>query len=278
MDAVPFELVSPQIPFVVMAGEANGRERIAVLLDTGTAAPFTVVIAPELAKRIAHEPEPGASVASTGAVGDQAVTFRPAILPSFRLGPIRLTNVQAGISSAVSAVAAQLGRPIDAIVGQQFVRNRTVAIDYAAQRVDFSAAPGAAADAVAFRLAPKRPLILVETRINGAGPFVMALDSGASMSLLSPTTAAAAGVRTTVAGTLGGGGGNAGGGAQMGIATIALGRHRFDRPVAVADVLAPIAGAAGAHLDGVLGADLFLGGKITIDYKTRRLWVESGGQ
>ena len=274
MATVPFELVSEQIPFVVMQAELNGQHKVPVLLDTGTAAPFTLIISPEVAGRIEHEKANTPPAPSTGAVGDKAVTFQPATIPSFAIGRIRLTRVRAGVSPAVSAVAAQLRRPIGAIIGQEFVRNRVVAIDYAEKRVDFSARPGPPKDAIPFTTAPKRPLTLVRVTINGAGPFVMALDSGASMTLVSAATAAAANVRTSAAGVLGGGGGTASGGAQIGTASISLGGHRFERPVAVAEVLAPIASAAGAHLDGVVGADLFLGGKITIDYKAHKLWVE----
>ena len=52
---------------------------------------------------------------------------------------------------------------------------------------------------------------------------------------------------------------------------------RDGQTVAVADVLGPIQRVAGARIEGVLGADMFRSGRITIDYGTNRLWFEESG-
>jgi predicted aspartyl protease len=275
MDAIPFEMPSAQIPFVVMAAEVNGREKAQVLLDTGAAAPFTVMISPELAERGGAEQEGDAITPSSGAVGAAAIGFREARLAEFRLGPVRLRDVRAGVTPALAAVSGQIGKRIDAVVGHDFVRGRTISIDYPARMVDLEAKPGKDRNAVRFRLAPKRALTLVEAKLNGRGPFLLALDTGASATLISPSTAAAAGVIGGQSVSLGGAGGASAGGARLGAASITLGHlTREGRNVAIADVLAPIRQASGAAIDGVLGADFLAGNRIVIDYRTERLWIE----
>jgi hypothetical protein len=151
-------------------------------------------------------------------------------------------------------------------------------IDYRGRTVDFTARPGRAGRAIDFTIAPSRPLTLVHVTINGRGPFLMALDTGASTTLLSPALAAAAGVATNQTAQLGGAGGTTAGGARVGQARIRLGNITRDgQTVAVADVLGPIRQVAGAPIEGVLGADMFRSGRITIDYGSNRLWFVEGG-
>jgi len=206
------------------------------------------------------------------------VSIRPASVAGFSLGPIRLVQASAGVSTLIEAVSRQLGQPIDGIIGHRFVDGRTIAIDYGRRTVDFTARTGAARQAIGFTIAPSRPLTLVQVTINGKGPFLMALDTGASTTLLSPALARAVGVETTQNVPLGGAGGTTAGGARVGQARIRLGNLTRDgQRVAVADVLAPIRQVAGAPIEGVLGADMFRSGRITIDYGSNRLWFEERG-
>jgi len=277
LDAIPFEMPN-QIPFVVMQGEAGAVRPVRVLLDTGNGAPFALIVSPELAARAGAAVTGAPETRSAAALGDAAVLFRPARLPSFTLGPIVMRDLPVGISPAVAAVARQLNSPLDAILGHRFVAGRTISIDYARRQVDFEAVAGPAAPAIPFTLAPGRPLTLVRVTINGRGPFLMVLDSGASTSLVSPATAAAAAIETSENAQLGGAGGVASGGARLGRANISLGTlSRNGQPVAVADVFAQLSAVAGAPIDGVLGADMFGAGRITLDYGTNRLWFDETG-
>jgi predicted aspartyl protease len=276
MDAVPFEMPSPLVPFVIVAAEVNDREPVKVLLDTGAAAPFTILVSPDLARRSGASSSGEPPVPSTGAVGAAPVAYQPARIGAFRLGSLRLSGVRAGITAAVTAVGQQIGTKIDAIVGHEFLKARVVSIDYTTRLLDLSAPPGPEAQAIRFRLAPKRALTLVDVRLNGCGPFVMALDTGASATLVSPHTAKRAGLNEGRGAALAGGGGLASEGAQLTTATVSIGTvSRSKQNVAVADVLGPIQTAAGAPLDGVLGADFLSSGRITIDYPGKRLWIQS---
>lgn len=278
VDALPFEMPG-NLPFVVMEARIGAaRQPARVLLDTGNGAPFDILISPGLAVRAGAVAGGSGTQRAPGAIGDAAVSIHPASVTGFTLGPVRLAQASAGISTLLEAVSRQIGQPIDGIVGHRFVAGRTISIDYGRRQVNFSARGGRAANAVPFTVAASRPLTLVHVVINGRGPFLMALDTGASTTLLSPALAQAAGVTTTQTAQLGGAGGTAASGARIGQAQIRLGRLRRDgQTVAVADVLGPIRHVASAPIEGVLGADMFRSGRITIDYVSNRLWFEESG-
>ena len=278
LDAIPFEMPN-NIPFVVMEARIGaGGQPARVLLDTGNGAPYDILLSPGLAERAGAVAAATGERQARGAIGDGAVSIRPASVANVTLGPIRLAHASAGISTLIESVSRQLGAPIDAIVGHRFVAGRTIAIDYARRTVDFTARAGPVGRAVTFTIAPSRPLTLVQVTVNGRGPFLMALDTGASTTLLSPALAEAAGVTTSQSVQLGGAGGTRAGGARVGQAQIRLGTlTRNGQMVAVADVLGPIRQVAGVPIEGVLGADMFRSGRITIDYGSNRLWFEESG-
>ena len=278
LDAVPFDMPN-NIPFVVMEARIGAnRQPARVLLDTGNGAPYDILISPGLAERVGASAQADGERQARGAIGDTPVSVRPANIANFSLGPIRLEQASAGVSTLLDSVSRQIGQPIDAIVGHRFVAGRTISIDYGRRQVDFSARAGRAGGAIPFTLAPSRPLTLVQVTINGHGPFLMALDTGASTTLLSPALAQATGIATTQTAQLGGAGGTTANGARIGRAQIRLGGLTRDgQAVAVADVLGPIRQVAGAPIEGVLGADMFRSGRITIDYGSNRLWFEESG-
>jgi hypothetical protein len=254
------------------------RQTARVLLDTGNGAPYDILISPGLAERVGAFTRAEGERQARGAIGDTPVSVRPARIADFSLGPIRLPQASAGVSALLDAVSRQIGQPIDAIVGHRFVAGRTISIDYNRRQVDFSAHVGGPGTAIPFTIAPSRPLTLVRVTINGRGPFLMALDTGASTTLLSPALAQAAGVTASQTAQLGGAGGTTADGARLGRAQIRLGGLTRDgQAVAVADVLGPIRQVAGAPIEGVLGADMFRSGRITIDYGSNRLWFEESG-
>ena len=275
IDAIPFEMPAAA-PFVIMEARV-GRDNLPVrlLLDTGNAAPYDLLISPGLAARAGAAADAAAAPGRGAGVGDGAIAIRSARLAGLSLGPIALGDAAVGVSGALDAVSRQLGTRVDGVVGHRFVAGRTISIDYVGRQVDFTAAAGRPEAAIAFTVAPGRPLTLVRAGINGRGPFLMALDSAASTSLLSPAAAAAAGVDADQAARLGGAGGMVAGGARLGRARMTLGTLTRDgQPVAVADIVGPLRAAAGAEIDGVLGADFFRTGRITIDYGRNLLWFE----
>jgi predicted aspartyl protease len=274
LNPIPFELPSATVPLVVMQGELNGRAA-SVVLDTGYGAPFTVLISP--AQAAAASVSPGEAPAEAGiAVGAGAVTVRSATVKSFQLGDVRLIDCDAGITGALDHVGQALGRPVDAMIGWSFLRSRVIRIDYPARQVDLAAAPGPRRSAIAFAVSPKRPLITVQVELNGRGPFTFAVDTGASASVISPEAAKRAGMTSSAGSVTLKGAGGAAGPATLGSASIltlgGVAREAL-RPVVV-EFLPRISEAAGAPLDGIVGADVLSRGRLTIDFPRSMLWLD----
>ena len=271
MPAIPFEIPSPQIPFVVMVGEA-GAQPLRVLFDSGNAAPYVVVLSQARGPALAT-PTGEPTVATSAVAGGGSASFTAALLPSFSLASIRLTEVRVAVSPSVDLVSGRLHGGIDAVVGYEFAAGRVVSIDYDARHIDFAAAPGRGA-ATPMGLTPAKHLTMVEATINGRGPFQMALDTGAGGTLLSPQAAARAGIGTKGQRALIGGAGGLGTEARVESADIAVGASRWTGArLFVADLMGPISQEAGAPVDGVLGAPLFAHGRLILDYPGRRVWI-----
>jgi hypothetical protein len=276
VDAVHFEFPSPAIPFVVTSGQVAGVEApLRVLFDTGNAAPFVVVVGERSAAAAQAKRTGAPPVVFHGVAGGSPAEIAPARLAEFRLGPITLHDVSAGLSSAVDKVGAQIPGGLDLVVGQEFARGRVVSFDYPHRQIDFSGRVGAPAAAMTMTLAPKRPLIVVDAKVNGHGPYRMVLDTGASATLLSPTAAKDAGVGEsgpTMA--LGGAGGTQSRG-RIETAGVEVGPNHFPPGlVVVADLLDAVSEEAGTQVDGVLGASLLTRGTLTLDYPGHRLWID----
>jgi predicted aspartyl protease len=275
MPTVPFEIPSAAAPLVIMQGELNGYPA-RVLLDTGNSAPFAVLVSPAVAETASITPT-SANGSAGSAIGAGAVSIRSATLKSFQLGDVGLTDINAGITDVPDHVSKALERPVDAIVGWSFLRTRTIRIDYPARHIDLNATPGASGFAIGFTVSPKRRLITVEARINGQGPFTLAVDTGAGATLISREAAERAGVTSRGDGvTMKGGGGADATPATRGSSSIlTLGGVTYEsvRPVIV-DFLPRISEAAGAQLDGVVGADVLSRGRLTIDFPRSMLWLD----
>ena len=268
MDSIPFDMPA-NIPFVVMEAY-SAASPLTVLLDTGAAAPFDVIISPRAAEATGAASKTTGHHVAQGVSGAKAAVT-PVTLPSFRLGPVMLTNASAAIHPGLEQVSAKVGRPIDALVGANFLRGRVVSINYDTRQVDFQATPAASVPELA-TFAQKRPLLLVKVKVNGEGPFVLALDTGASHSLLSASAAERLALKPTGTLPVTGAGGVLE--TQMAQATIRFGAAEQKVTVLVSGAVDQIAAAAGSPLDGVLGADIFGRGTLTIDYAKGRVWSE----
>ena len=121
---------------------------------------------------------------------------------------------------------------------------------------------------VKFRLAGgAQPLILLPTRVNGAGPFDFILDTGAGTSLLSAELAQQLNIK--VLGTKEGQ--SAGGKVSVSLAkveSLALGQAKIDDvEVGIVD-LGHIAKTIGTRIDGDVGYNFLKHFRVTIDYES----------
>lgn len=193
MEAVAFHSPSGGSSLVIVEGNIAGHPAN-FELDTGAALPFVVLISPELAREAGAAPLREAEQQAPGAIGPARVVNRPVRLASFRIGPVRLDNVRAAVTPGLPDIGENVGARIDALIGATFLARRIIAIDYVRHTVDFEAQPGEAVRAISFTFAPRRPLPLVKVRLNGRWPFTFILDTGATTTVLKPSTAAAANI------------------------------------------------------------------------------------
>ena len=118
-------------------------------------------------------------------------------------------------------------------------------------------------------------LILVKAYVNDAGPFEFILDTGASMTVISPATARAAGI---------GEGGRKGkalgaGKGQLDARVVRLGSLRIGtietRNIYGAIVsMASLNRSMAVRVGGIIGYNLLRRYRLTIDYRKRRVWLE----
>lgn len=271
MDYVEFQ-PPPNFPFVVMEGRLAEGPPVNVLLDSGAVTPFKLMLAPGAAAA-AGIAAPGSADASGQGVSGAKSAVTTAELKSFSLGPVVMKDVKVGVFPALEQISAKVGTRIDVLVGAEFLKGRLVEIDYGRRRVNFSA-PRPTSAALPATLAANRPLMLVKVKVNGQGPFTMGIDTGASHTLLSTTVAERLQLRPEGAGLAGGAGGDLAVTTARG--SVAFGPHRRDVTLLVSSAVDKISQAAGSPLDGILGADVFGSGRLTLDYASGRVWTEVG--
>jgi hypothetical protein len=269
--AVGFRNPAPGLPFILLDARVGGAD-LPLLLDTGDGLPFALVLSPDAAARAGASPEPGPVFVSRAAIGDAAVTVKPALARPLEIGPVHLDSASTGVSPAVDLASAALRVPVAGILGYDFLRKRVVAIDYACRRLDLVAAPPPAAATAPLTITPRRPITLVPVTVNARGPFQFALDTGARTTILAPATAEAAGLSGRGELQLLGAGGLETA-TKLGSARLRVGAAQpVTTTLLASDALDRISDEAGARVDGILGANVFAGGILTIDYPGGRLW------
>lgn len=268
---VPFHFAAPSAPYVVVDATIGARRHVPTLIDTGDAAPYTVVFTPRLLAATKARLT-GAQLTSRAAIGSTPMVFRSTAIASFAVGPLRVDHPTAAAAQAVESIGRGFETPFDAVAGEVFLRGHRLAIDYRAKRLTFDG-PAPSAAPTAFTYAPKRPLPLVPVMVNGEGPFNFILDTGASLNIVSPAVARAAHLRARRATTLSGAGGTAHGVRSV-ANSLAFGTFTARAAtVTVADVLRAAAAESGAPIDGVLSPGALRARRLTIDFAARRFWL-----
>jgi len=113
---------------------------------------------------------------------------------------------------------------------------------------------------------PAKPLILVDVRANGRGPFQFAIDTGTSTTAITPELAKQLGIKSSPIDPV------TTGGAQVDVTagtlqSFQIGGATIDNmAVVVADFFAMLSSAIGAKLDGIVGYNFLRNYKVVIDY------------
>jgi len=127
---------------------------------------------------------------------------------------------------------------------------------------------------VPYKLAkPTKPLILLEATVNGKGPYRFVLDTGASLTMISPELAKKLDIKHAEAET----GVGAGGGVEVHFGTVeslAIGETRLKGlKVGIMD-LTGIAKAIETDIDGIVGHNFLSKFRVSIDYPKQTVTFE----
>jgi predicted aspartyl protease len=132
----------------------------------------------------------------------------------------------------------------------------------------------AATKAVPFKLAkPDKPLILLDTTVNGKGPSRFVLDTGAGLTMIAPELAKRLEIPRDQARKAVGAGGSVA--VHFGIVkTLAIGQTRLKGlKVGIMD-LSGISKAIGTDIDGIVGYNFLSKFRVLIDYPRQTVTFE----
>jgi predicted aspartyl protease len=266
---VKFRLAGEAQPLILLPVRVNEEGPFAFILDTGAG---TSLLAPELAQKLGVQ----STRSRDGQTAGGKVSVAMAKVRSVSLGETALTDLEVGIVD-LGHIGRAVGAQIDGDLGYNFLRDFRLTLDYRRQELRLDDPRrfdhvGAVFTEVPLRLAaPAKPLILVDSYINGRGPFPFAIDTGTSTSAISPELAAQFQLKTQPMGTV-----TTGGSAldlTMGtLESLQVGGARVPQvAVVIGPFLAMLSEAAQCELAGIIGYNFLRHYKVMIDYPNQRL-------
>jgi predicted aspartyl protease len=260
-----FRLAGGAQPLILIPVDVNNRGPFEFILDTGAG---TSLLSSDLAKELDIKIIGSKEGQSAG--GKVSVSL--AKVNSLAVGGTRLEDVDVGIVD-LRHIGKTVGAKIDGDLGYNFLRQFRITINYDDSEIQL-AAPNHVEDSgkspkaeVPIRLAhPAKPLIMVDVRANGRGPFQFAIDTGTSTSAITPELAKELGVASSPVSPVTAGSGYIEVTAGV-LTSFQLGGARIDNmAVIVADFFEMLSQAVGAKLDGIVGYNFLRGYKVMIDY------------
>jgi predicted aspartyl protease len=262
---VKFRLTGGAQPLILLPVEVNGSGPFEFILDTGAG---TSLLSSDLAKQL--EMKIVGSKEGQSAGGKVAVSL--AKTDSLAVGEARLQDVDVGIVD-LAHIGKTIGAKVDGDLGYNFLKQFRLTIDYCNCEVRLDDPKlvenfgRSAKTEVPMRLAsPAKPLILVDVRANGRGPFQFAIDTGTSTTAITPELAKQLGIKSSPIDPV------TTGGAQVDVTagtlqSFQIGGAKIDNiAVVVADFFAMLSNAIGAKLDGIVGYNFLRNYKVVIDY------------
>lgn len=262
---VPFYLAGGAQPLILLPVSVNGQGPFQFILDTGAG---TTLLTPSLAAQL--------NIAPTGAKRGQtaggALEVNLATIETIAVGELIRERVDVAIvdlSHLERVVSAKIGGDL----GHNVFGTFRLTIDYRKSvlciddpnRSDYVARQPLAE--VPARLAhPAKPLLLVDTCVNGSGPFCFAIDTGTSTTVIADKLARELHLQTSAGGSV------ATGGASISMTAARLETVRIggcqvgELMVMVGGFLPMLSNVIGAKLDGIIGYDFMRNFKVVIDY------------
>jgi predicted aspartyl protease len=264
---VTFRLIGGDNPLILIPATVNERGPYAFILDTGAGTSL-------VSQRLARDLDLVSTGKREGAGAAGRVQVELATLDALAIGGARRAPMPIAITAEVERIGAAIGAPIDGDLGYDFLRDFRVTVDYAKQLVRLVQGPIEVVGAgpltrseIPFTLAaPLKPLVLVPVFVDGQGPFTFAVDTGASMTTLSPELAGRLDLAAEGASSMTG----AGGVIEATFArvrSLAIGGASLENlGVMVSDFLGPLGNVLGTTLDGIVGYNFLRRHRVTFDY------------
>ncbi|HEX8845017.1 MAG TPA: aspartyl protease family protein [Pyrinomonadaceae bacterium] len=270
---VRFRLAGGAQPLVIVPASVNGDGPHQFILDTGAG---VSLLTPEFARRL----NVAVTGSKEGAGAGGKVTVSLGTVESLSVGQARVENLQVGITDELSRIGAAIGAKIDGNIGYNYLKAFRLTLDYQKQTLQLARA-GQEGDGTQTRAGMKfklahtaKPLILVPVFLNGAGPYIFALDTGASTTVLSHEVAQIQGIKTTAIPNMTGAGGTMKGAVGV-VNSLALGEARREQmQVVISDFLEMLGKIVATKLDGIIGYNYLKEFRVTIDYPNETLRLE----
>ena len=261
---VSFRVLGGAQPLLVVPVRVNERGPFAFILDSGAG---TTLLTPALAESLGVE----STGTKQGQTAGGAVEVSLAAVESLGLGDVSRSNLEVAILD-LGRISQAIGAPLDGDLGYNFLKDFRLTIDFQKSELRledpkrceyFGPAPLVE---LPMRLAhPAKPLILIEVFADDRGPFQFAVDTGTSMSTISPRLARDLGVSAQPIGNV------TTGGAAIALSAARLNVLRIgpaavrDLDVLVGDFLEMLSQAVGNQLDGIVGYNFLRHFRVAID-------------
>jgi hypothetical protein len=233
-------------------------------LDTG--APTTVISA-----RFAQAQQIEAQSLTTGRGAAGAISAAITTLRSVAVGTARQLDMRAGIVGNFDELHRRVPEAVGSL-GLDFLKDYVMTIDYAHDTVSLENTNLPNAGGLAFEIGLG---VYTNVRIDGHGPFLFAIDTGASVNVIDPALALILRLPMTSAEPLPGAGG-------FGLIDASTAHFRsleagpYERrngSMIAADVFDPLRAGTGHELAGILGQPFLGEGTVTFDFPNARLII-----
>ena len=236
----------------------NGKGPYLVSVDTG--AGLTVVV-PEVADELGLEKM--GEEERHGAGG--RVTFDRVGVETLVAGGVDVDVDSIGVGAFVKTLC---GPTFQGNMGYDVLRHGKLTADFAGQAMVFVPGDETPIDGVPFETqSKKQPLVIVETKVNGTGPYRFAVDTGALGTCIAPRLAEELGVERGESVQAAGVGGTLD--AYFAAAPLEFtigGRYRGEAAPVVLDIFGARSDGKCVDLAGVIGQDIMRDFIVTFDY------------
>lgn len=273
--SIPFELVNRHI---MLQARVNGSRPLSFIFDTGDqAAIVDLSVAKELGLRL----QGNISAGGAGAGKIQGAYARDA---KFTLTGLANFSQPVDMALPISHLSRRLGHDVDGIIGEKFIRQYVVEIDYDAHVMRLhdpkTFAYAGSGEAIPVRFSEGHPIIRASVTPIGkpaaSGEFVVDLGAGSSVILHSPFVKKAglpSPDQKTVRVIGAGGAGGAVSGLNGRVAELSFGHFTIAKPAAMFS--ADERGAmARSDLIGNIGYQIMRNFRVFLDYNHSRMILE----